>query len=197
MPIKLIVTDMDDTLLTSRGIILPRTQQALLRARGLGAHVVLASGRMTRAMNVYVDQLGVTDPIIAYNGAQVINPVTWDVLSRIEIPAELSRSVAQMAEEMGVHVQGYWDDEYYYAQDNAFSDLYARAVGVAGKSLGVPLSGGIFKDNTKMLLVDEPARIAELAPIFARAFGDHLDCAISRPNYLECTNRLANKGNAF
>jgi len=49
MTYKMIVLDLDDTLLTSDHTISPRTKEALLAAQRRGKKVVLASGRPTYA----------------------------------------------------------------------------------------------------------------------------------------------------
>src|SRR5437867_2658965 len=50
MPYKMIVLDLDDTLLQDDNTISPRTKQALMDAQETGVKVVLASGRQTYAM---------------------------------------------------------------------------------------------------------------------------------------------------
>ena len=70
MPYRLIVSDMDDTLLNERGLLSPATIEAIEAARAAGAELVLASGRMPCAMRSFSKELKVTLPMIAYNGAE-------------------------------------------------------------------------------------------------------------------------------
>ncbi len=50
MPYKMIVLDLDDTLLCDDHTISPRTKEALMKAQESGVKVVLASGRPTYGM---------------------------------------------------------------------------------------------------------------------------------------------------
>ena len=71
MPIQMIASDLDETLLNKRAELTPRTVSALRRAMGAGVRVVLASGRMVKAMAVYAGEIGVNAPVIAFNGALI------------------------------------------------------------------------------------------------------------------------------
>ena len=50
MKYKLLVLDVDGTLLNDKKEITPRTHAALLKAQQMGVHVVLASGRPTNGV---------------------------------------------------------------------------------------------------------------------------------------------------
>ena len=50
MKYKLLVLDVDGTLLNDKKEITPRTHAALLKAQQMGVHVVLASGRPTNVV---------------------------------------------------------------------------------------------------------------------------------------------------
>ena len=57
MPYKMLVLDMDDTLLTDDHKISTLTKELILKIQKLGIHVVLASGRRTSAMISYAKEL--------------------------------------------------------------------------------------------------------------------------------------------
>ena len=69
--IRLIATDLDDTLLDANSDVTPRTLGALRRAMDAGAMISLSSGRMTEAMVPFAERLGVNAPMILYNGAMI------------------------------------------------------------------------------------------------------------------------------
>jgi Cof subfamily protein (haloacid dehalogenase superfamily) len=71
---KLIVTDMDGTLLQKDLSISPRTIQAIRRLQETGILFTLASGRPDQLMKEYVDQLGLEVPIITSNGSVIGHP---------------------------------------------------------------------------------------------------------------------------
>lgn len=70
----LIVLDLDGTLLTDRQTISPKTKEVLLRAQAEGHYVMIATGRPYRASDPYYRELGLTTPIVNFNGAYVHNP---------------------------------------------------------------------------------------------------------------------------
>lgn len=70
----LIVTDLDGTLLDSRGLYSKRSRDYLRRLSHDGYIVVLASGRPYRAMAHIYEDLECTGPVIAYNGGLVFHP---------------------------------------------------------------------------------------------------------------------------
>ena len=191
--IRLIVSDLDDTLLRSDATVSERTVRVLAEARRRGAIVVLASGRMTRAMLRYARELQITAPLIAYNGAEVVDPVSGKVAFSLPIKASLARRACALAEERGLYIQAYMGGEYYFEKETERSRRYAQAVGVEGKPVGEKLSEFIREDVVKLLLIDEPARIKILRPELEAALGGALSLTISRPNYLEFTDIAATK----
>ena len=74
MPRKLIVIDMDGTLLYGPSKISPLNVETLRRYIKEGHMVVLASGRPYRSMKSFYELLGCNGPIICYNGLLTFNP---------------------------------------------------------------------------------------------------------------------------
>ena len=68
MQIKLIASDMDDTLLNNNRQISPRNEAAIKKAIEAGIVFTLASGRMYCSMQPYAQKLGLDVPLVSYNG---------------------------------------------------------------------------------------------------------------------------------
>lgn len=66
---KMLVTDMDYTLLNKEKKISERNREAVIKAIGKGVHMVVATGRIYTSARVYAKLLGLSTPIIASNGA--------------------------------------------------------------------------------------------------------------------------------
>ncbi|MCT6917461.1 MAG: HAD-IIB family hydrolase, partial [Bacillus wiedmannii] len=76
MTYKMIVLDLDDTLLRDDHTISPRTKEALMTAQEQGVKVVLASGRPTFGMRNVAKELRLEEYgsfILSFNGAKIIN----------------------------------------------------------------------------------------------------------------------------
>ena len=199
MPYRLIVSDMDDTLLNERGLLSPATIEAIEAARAAGAELVLASGRMPCAMRAFSKQLGVTLPMIAYNGAELIDPNTDESLYRLYVSPELSLELIQYCEELGLHVQAYDGDDFLTPVDNELAREYRDSVyGVAHMRVtNQPLSQCVNWPQPTLLAICTPDRTADLLAQVKEKFEGRLVCAVSRPHYIECTSPMAGKERAL
>lgn len=85
----LIVLDLDGTLLTDQQQISAKTKKTLLQAKEQGHQVMIATGRPYRASTIYYQELGLTTPIVNFNGAYVHHPknVSWQ---HMHTPIDLS-----------------------------------------------------------------------------------------------------------
>lgn len=104
MAIKLIAIDIDDTLLSSQGKILPSTKSALRRALEQGVKVVLCSGRPLPGVKPFLNELGISGDeqyVITYNGS-VIESVTGEVLAQAGLSNQTYRQVDAYSQETGL-----------------------------------------------------------------------------------------------
>ena len=113
--IRLIATDLDDTLLDPGGDISPRVQSALSAAMALGCGIVLASGRMLEAMEPLARRVGVNAPMLLYNGALAYDMSKDEILFADQIPYETAQAIADLVEGAGYYLQCYPGKGYYYA----------------------------------------------------------------------------------
>ena len=91
MKYKLLVLDVDGTLLNSQKEISSHTLSALLKAQHMGIHIVLASGRSTNgvmpiAKKLELDKFG--GYILSYNGGQIIQAEDGKLLFEKRISPE-------------------------------------------------------------------------------------------------------------
>src|SRR5204863_9810 len=73
-PIKLVLADVDGTLVTHEKVLTPRaiaSVQALGRA---GIAFAVTSGRPPRGMQMFVEPLSLTTPLAAFNGGRFVRP---------------------------------------------------------------------------------------------------------------------------
>ena len=91
MKYKLLVLDVDGTLLNNQKEINPRTLAALLKVQQMGVHIVLASGRPTNGVMPIAEKLELNHYggyILSYNGGQIINVQTGELLFEKRIDPE-------------------------------------------------------------------------------------------------------------
>jgi Cof subfamily protein (haloacid dehalogenase superfamily) len=167
VPIRLLALDLDGTLVNDQLQMNPQDVAAVRAAVASGVQVVLATGRMFKSSLKYAQPLGLTGPIINYQGAVVRDIASGEVWSRCELTIPMQQRVLALAEPKDWHVNVYIDERVYTARARPEADLYQRVSGIPYEVVG-PLSQWISQDSTKMVLVDldpfdVPSRIAELS----------------------------------
>lgn len=126
MNYRLLVIDIDGTLVNSHDELTPATRAAIARATAAGVHVVLATGRRYGRSLRVVESLGLEVPLITASGALVKDPMSHRTLYRAEFdPASLRELLLLLAEEGydpvlngDTYTEGF---DYYYPRDDVES----------------------------------------------------------------------------
>ena len=85
MKYKMLVTDVDDTLLTDNHEITKENKDAILKLQEAGIKFVLASGRPTEAMLEIAKELELekyNGYVAGYNGGEIMDMSTGKIISR-------------------------------------------------------------------------------------------------------------------
>ncbi|MEF9895679.1 MAG: Cof-type HAD-IIB family hydrolase [Clostridia bacterium] len=197
MAIRMIVADMDGTLLNCEKQISARTQQAVRAAIARGALFVLSSGRMPEAMLGYAQQLSVNAPMICFNGAMTYDCARRKVCGQFALSRDDARAICRVAEQMGKYVQGFWEGTYYYEAYTDKSRLYAEKCAVTGRAAGKKLSEFIPGDVFKVLLIVEAGEMPGVVRALRSELGERVTFAPSSDTFLECVAKGVNKGAAL
>src|SRR2546429_8418988 len=75
MPIKLLLADVDGTLLTHEKVLTERARAAVAQLGVAGVQFAITSGRPPRGMQMLIQPLALTTPIAAFNGGRFVRPV--------------------------------------------------------------------------------------------------------------------------
>jgi Cof subfamily protein (haloacid dehalogenase superfamily) len=193
---KLIVTDLDDTLLRNDRTISERSKQTIARAREKGIIVALATGRMYPSAAPYARELGLTGPMPCCQGAEIADIETGRPIKITGIPRELAGEALRFIESKGLYAQYYSIDDYFFERESEESEYYRVMAGVQGKPTGMQLSAAVDFDPIKILVISEPALIRRTYEEASEYFAGKLCIAISKSRYLEITHPRANKGAA-
>ncbi len=94
--IKLIIIDIDGTLLNPEGVITPRTKAAVQAAQEAGIVVSLATARRYGNSAAIADELGLVNPLILYDGSFVV----WHPERRLLHAQPLRPPIARQAVEL-------------------------------------------------------------------------------------------------
>lgn len=116
MEIKVIVTDLDGTLLNSNSQINPKTKETLLKLQRDGYHLVLASGRPTPSVVGIAKELEMDlydSYILTFNGAHVMNFQSKEVIYQQPLSVESSKAILGHLESFEVVPMVCIDDTMY------------------------------------------------------------------------------------
>lgn len=191
---KLLVTDLDGTLIPVANKISAANIEAARKACEKGITVAIATGRMYRASLPVADALGIDTPIIAYNGAMIARR-DGTVLYDCCLPSDTAAEVIALCRDRGWHLQLYARDELYYAAANEFTERYERNQSLQGHAVGWEGLQARTENVTKLLCISaEPAEAQQKQEILRAAFGDKLNCMVSHPRYVEMVDLSVGKG---
>ena len=79
-PVKLLVADVDGTLLDPQKQLTERVRQSVLRVKEAGVLFTIISARPPRAVQFLIEALEITEPLACFNGALICTP-RYEVLS--------------------------------------------------------------------------------------------------------------------
>ena len=124
MVYKMIVLDMDGTLLNEEQKISVRNKEALLKAIEAGIHIVLASGRHYNGLLPYIQELGLDKEgcySVSCSGAMVVDHQNHEVIYEEHVDAGDIPVIHQLCEKLDIDMCGYGKDGLFIHHDNLFS----------------------------------------------------------------------------
>ena len=94
--IKLLVIDIDGTLLNPQRQITSRTRAAIQTAQAAGVIVTLATGRSHRNTFPVADELGMAIPLITYDGALILQHPDRTIIHTHSLAATVAQQAAEI-----------------------------------------------------------------------------------------------------
>jgi hypothetical protein len=191
--IRLVVSDVDGTLVTSDKVLTEATIAAVDRLAAAGIGFAITSGRPPMGMAMLVAPLRVTTPIGGFNGGLLVDPA-MRVLAEHRIPDDL---VAPIIETLAAHGLEVWlyQGVDWLVLDRAGAHVDREAFTVQFDPTVVDSYDGNTKGVVKVVGVsDDAAAIASATMAMREGFGDRVSAATSQPYYLDVTHPEANKG---
>lgn len=187
---------MDGTLVNRDGAIPMATIDAIKQAMALGIQVTLATGRMFRSAASCARQLGISIPIISYQGSMVADPITGNILQHIPMSIAVVKETIQVSRQASVHLNIYIDDELYVDEITDGLKRYAQRNGVE-PHLVSDLSACITKDPTKLMVWGDPIELDKVYPLLADRMGSRCLITRSYPTLCEVGHLATGKGQAL
>ena len=191
--VRLVVADVDGTLLTPDKVLTPRARAAVHAVIDAGIAFTITSGRPPLGMRAVIDSLPLEHPISAFNGGLFVRPDLSVMCERL-VAFDLVGPVIDTLTRSGLDVWMYTDTDWRVRSRHgphvdreewtvqfppsvvpAFLDALDRVIKIVGVS-------------------DDAEAMARCVELVQRIFGQQVAAALSQPYYLDVTHPNANKG---
>lgn len=183
---KMLVLDLDDTLLHDNHSISSRNKDLLLQAQNKGIKVVLASGRPTPAMMQYADELQLAEfdsYLISFNGAVVTSMKSNEILFKKCLTQDEVHSLYDFSLENNVHIITYSDKGIISETDSEYIDVEVMLTSIPHHK--VPsFKTEVTTSAVKCILLEDPDYL-KLVEIKLKAERPDLSVSRSKPFFLE------------
>ena len=193
--IKLIATDLDNTLLNSHKKVTRRSIRLLRRCADAGVSFAVATGRSLYSAEAIAGKIGIDHWSICYNGALITDPVTGEVLVSDSLDESTVRDIVVFCHERGLYMQMYDDNvitvEKLCLDQHPDPDLKFAP----HREIGDFLTHPFFP--TPKILVAVGGRAAEIQAEMEALFGDRVYIAQSESHLLEIMSPGTDKGAAI
>ena len=192
--IRLVLADVDGTLVTQNKALTKRTVEAVRRLRDAGIEFTVTSGRPPLGMQMLIDELALTQPLAAFNGGVLVHP-DLSVISQSFISAALAVKAIDAIVHHGLDAWIYTDRDWFVHDAGAAHVAHEQwTVNFAPKV--VPDFAAQLHHVVKIVGVSENYEAVEACEMdVQREWGSQVSAARSLPYYLDVTNPDANKGN--
>ena len=192
---KLIVLDVDDTIITSKNKLSPVTKQAISKAQRQGVKFVLASGRMHQAMKSLAAELAIDLPLVSCNGALIKD--AQRTLSRTVVDSVVAKEVIDYFQARQRVLQLYREEGVYSLEKCEYTWRLEESEGVSCTIVDEQSYSACHDNLLKLLIRLQPQEVAEYRERVKNHFSGRLSSALSHNVYLEMTGHNVNKGQAL
>ena len=202
MAIKVIIMDIDGTLVNDEKVITPLTKETLLKAQEKGVRLILASGRPTSGLLKLAEELDMRNHhglFVCFNGSKVVDCQSHETLYNQAILEHLKNFKARPM---------FDKDEYMYV-----NDVFDNTITYKGKPFNVmqyesrgnnyilcekrDLAAFVDFEINKILTFGDPDYLQAHYKEMMEPFKDRLNCMFTSDFYFEFTAKGVDKAKAL
>jgi HAD superfamily hydrolase (TIGR01484 family) len=216
--IKMVLTDVDGTLVDSQKRITARAHESIKRLHEAGIGFAITSGRPPRGMKMVADAVTITAPIAAFNGGTFVRPDNFEIIESLTLPRDVAGKVIARIGEHGLDVWVYAGLEWYLRDPKAPHREKEEHTVQFPPTVVADFSAALDQGAAKIVGVsDDLALVERVEKVIQDEFAgethrkqsglpnEHYSCgaagsppsvsaARSQPYYLDVTHPRANKG---
>ncbi len=127
---KLLVVDVDGTLIGRDGTISAENKKALAKVGDLGIPVSLSTGRVVQACLGIINQLSLEGYHIFFDGALVSNPKQDNEVYAMPLVTELVRETVEFAHAKDIYLELYSAGGYFVEQEHWSIEIHRNFFGI-------------------------------------------------------------------
>ncbi|WP_375397844.1 Cof-type HAD-IIB family hydrolase [uncultured Sphingomonas sp.] len=193
VPVRLVVSDVDGTLVRKDKSLSPQNIAAAHRLRVAGIPMTLISARPVSGVLPLITPMVIDIPLAAFNGGTIFRP-DGSIVAAHRVPPEVAAGIFALAEDAAV-------DRWVFADDRWFATT-VKGVHVEHERLASnqePVIRDRFEDlydriDKITFVSDDADTLKDLAGRATAIFGGQATIGQSQTYYLDVTSIHANKG---
>ena len=193
-PIKLLLADVDGTLVTEQKILTDRSIAAVAALRDAGIAFAVTSGRPPRGMEMLIKPLRIDTVIAGFNGGALVNPDLTVIEEKVLDPKAARQAIDLILQ----HKMDAWlyTAQQWFVHNRKAPHVDREAWTVKFEPVVVEtFSEDDLAHAVKIVGISDDRSLVEQAEADARkTLGESVSAARSQPYYLDVTHPEANKG---
>ena len=190
MEYTVLALDLDGTLTNTQKEVTPYTKEVIWKAIDQGVTVVLASGRPTKGVEPVAKELELEKRggfILSYNGGQIVNCKTKEVVSAKLLPEEYYSVITEAAHKYQVEPLSYdavgvlaeTKDNPYIQKESQINKIPIHVVDNVAEAIEEPV--------TKMMIVGDHEKLLPVHAYLHANYEGHFEAFFSEGFFLEIT----------
>lgn len=193
---KLIVSDLDGTLLEDDHSISPRTVEMVDKLRELSVLFTIATGRSLTASKEYIERLNISTPVILFNGARIFDPVEGKYLTEHTLSRKAVETIIEKAKrQRDLTVAFFVSEEVYMYNVCLKASTYFIRDAIVYRSVE-DLSDFVDQNVTKIVFAGQPYDLDKLEMELPEIL-EEADVVKSEDDLLEILPKGVNKASAL
>lgn len=174
---KLIVSDMDGTLLNSNSELSIENENAIKQIQNNGAKFILASGRPLAAMKSFYERLD-SDYVISFNGGLIYDVKNDSVVYKKTLSKDKVKMIYEYAQKNDLSLITYKDNQILCNRFDEYTNIEVKYT-----KLDYKIINDFNFESVKCMLVSDPDNIKKHFKYFTENFGYDFCTSISDPHF--------------
>ena len=191
---RLLVLDLDGTLLDHKSELSPNTEAAVKKARAQGLKVTFATGRLFGDAIPYAQHLGLTLPLILNHGA-LIQTLAGEVLASWQIGSNSAQTLISIARRTGCPCQLYSNGQLYLEKLAYWNQEYLK-YSFTSPVIVPDLAATAAQGPEQIDFLGEPEELGRVKRIIEQELGAAVQPTSSYRHLLEILPPGVSKGTA-